>query len=53
MMLRWSCKAVQGQRESLQAVTMMDAPSSWVVFIQGMQNDADREPSRKLVNETL
>ena len=32
---------------------MTEAPSSRVVFVQGIWNDADREPSRKLVNETL
>lgn len=31
----------------------MEAPSSRVVLVQGMRNEAEREPSRKLVKETL
>ena len=31
----------------------MEAPSSRVVFVQGMRKEAEREPSRKVVKETL
>lgn len=32
---------------------MTEAPSSRVVFVQGMWNEAEEELSHKVVNETL
>jgi hypothetical protein len=53
LMLRWFCKAAQGQRRSLRAVIIMVTPSSRVVFVQGIWNEAERELSRRLLKETL
>ena len=44
---------MQGQSWSGWAVTMIEAPSLRVVFVQGMRKEAEREPSRKLVKEIL
>jgi hypothetical protein len=53
LVVRWFLKAAQGQSWSLRAVTMTEAPSSRVVFVQGMWNEAECELSRKVVKETL
>jgi hypothetical protein len=36
-------------RESLQLVTMIAAPSSRVVLVQGIRNEAECEPSHRLL----
>src|ERR1700678_2001739 len=44
---------MQGQSWSSRAVRIIEAPSSRVVFVQGIRNEAEREPSRRVTKETL
>src|ERR1700678_1276447 len=50
---RWLRIAVYGQRGSSRAVAITEAPSSRVVFVQGIRKDTKREPSRRVLKDML